>query len=165
MCAFYGEPFVLVDAEELVELTKLADYYCALQTVSASILGAITLGNPNGCLADFWDDYEILFALYKLRHRQLFRDCVIVTAGDWDQCRYDGKLLSIHDQNRMLASLVERVRGQICIKIVAAHQEFLREKVHISYRKAVKRITVAVAAELPRYYRTMSDLAIEHTED
>lgn len=142
-------------------LTELADYYCALRTLSSSVLGAISVGsNSFGCLVDFWTTDELLTTLFKLRRGELFNDCIITIAGDWYQGNYAKRLAA---QPPKLQNVVEYARSQICCKIAAAQQEFLHKgSHHIEYRRAVLNIRSTAAMPLPTYYRKMADLAVEH---
>jgi hypothetical protein len=85
--AMYNMPYDIGSADELLQLTAIADYYCALRIVSRTLHPGHrflwTQKNPpiifppigSGQLQD------LLSAAVKLRHKALFQDCLIIGAG------------------------------------------------------------------------------------
>jgi len=86
VCAFYNQPYNIA-SHDLLALTELADYYCALPAVSRSLDGVFFRD------ADFMDTLLVemsksllavlLQAAVKLRHPQLYRDCLVLSIGPW----------------------------------------------------------------------------------
>lgn len=82
LCAFHGLRYELDDVVDIQALANIADYYCALPRISATILAALGYEFPKN------DDDEmvILLALaQKLRQRELFNDCIVLVAGNWGE--------------------------------------------------------------------------------
>jgi hypothetical protein len=66
--SFYGEPYELKSLNELKSMTQLADYYCALPTLSRSINLPLFRGDINIKELSF----ELIEIAAKLRHPELF---------------------------------------------------------------------------------------------
>ncbi|KAF7925685.1 uncharacterized protein EAE98_006910 [Botrytis deweyae] len=78
---------------ELKRLTRLADYYCALPVVSATLTGALFKSSMFDGIGPCYfsracechdDCVSLLVLARKLRHGVLFRECLIYTVGKWD---------------------------------------------------------------------------------
>jgi hypothetical protein len=74
---------VLWNPEQLVLMTSLADYYRALPALSRSLYRALTEINT----FEVWNCQpevlsKMLNAAIKLRHRDLFQECIILLAGN-----------------------------------------------------------------------------------
>ncbi|TGO50541.1 hypothetical protein BCON_0181g00080 [Botryotinia convoluta] len=93
LCAIHSKNYRIETADELKSLTRLADYYCALPVVSATLTGALfkssmfkdspTIYNTQECVCHN-DCAALLLLARKLRHGALFRECLIYTVGRWN---------------------------------------------------------------------------------
>ncbi|QSZ29275.1 hypothetical protein DSL72_003787 [Monilinia vaccinii-corymbosi] len=89
LCAMYHVRTSIASVEELVTVTSIADYYCALPIVSASIDASLL--NDDGLFyrhraymfAEFEMD-EALNAAVRLRHPVLFRELVVMAVSEWN---------------------------------------------------------------------------------
>ncbi|TGO87755.1 hypothetical protein BPOR_0206g00130 [Botrytis porri] len=83
LCAMYSTPYTIKDFEELSTLTRIADFYCALPIVSATLTGALIdspiflkreVEDPSACTKDqLAEDYDsMIFLAQKLRNPILF---------------------------------------------------------------------------------------------
>ena len=117
--AFYGELYKLESVAELKCMTQLADYYCALPTLSRSIQLPLFRGD-----IDVEDD---LFALIeiaaKLHHADLFRECVIYIAGYWtdpvslDSSKVDSRIKKmLQNARNRVGALVAKVHKEVCLR-------------------------------------------------
>ncbi|RAL63661.1 hypothetical protein DID88_003704 [Monilinia fructigena] len=89
LCTIYRMRTSITSVEELVTITRLADYYCALPTASSSIESSLL--NETGLFyrhAEYmFSQYEIdeaLKAATKLRNPVLFRELVVIAVSDWE---------------------------------------------------------------------------------
>jgi hypothetical protein len=79
----YNMPYELDSPEELLRLTELADYYCALRIVSCTLDAALYQSHwVRSNLVD-WAS-PLLPAAAKLRNKTLFSDCLTLCLGPWD---------------------------------------------------------------------------------
>lgn len=92
----YNRPYKFQTTDELRRITGLADFYCALPIVSATLSGGL-LGSPifqispraeNCNFSDFeLEAPALLDAAIQLRHAVLLRECFIHTVSQWPQVR------------------------------------------------------------------------------
>lgn len=92
LCAMYNRPYQIKNTGELKILANLADFYCALPIVSATLTAAM-LGspmvkreiNPGGPIGHEISDnsVELIIVAKKLRHAVLYRECFIHLVGLW----------------------------------------------------------------------------------
>ncbi|KAF7903496.1 uncharacterized protein EAF01_006545 [Botrytis porri] len=94
LCAMYSTPYTIKDFEELSTLTRIADFYCALPIVSATLTGALIdspiflkreVEDPSACTKDqLAEDYDsMIFLAQKLRNPILFRECLVHIVANW----------------------------------------------------------------------------------
>ncbi|TGO67895.1 hypothetical protein BELL_0863g00030 [Botrytis elliptica] len=94
LCAMYSSPYTIRDVEELSTLTRIADFYCALPIVSATLTSAFLdssifskrqVEEPNACTKDQLaeDCDSMIFIAQKLRNSVLFRECLIHIVANW----------------------------------------------------------------------------------
>jgi len=79
--AIYTQPSD-VDCEILIAMTDLADYYCALPILSRALNSALLKVNFTYELLD--NPLELLSTSIKLRNPLLFKDCLNISLGPWD---------------------------------------------------------------------------------
>ncbi|KAH8590988.1 hypothetical protein B0O99DRAFT_598524 [Bisporella sp. PMI_857] len=132
LCAIYTRPYRLNRSSELMELVDLADFYCALPAVSATIINAIidsdmmkwegdSIGHPK---FDFGDSaHKILLYAAKLRNPVLFRECFIHTVGRWESIQNGGLDIDIRQKPEILRLvLIEYIE---CCKLIMQIDQYL----------------------------------------
>jgi len=78
----YSRPYDIVDPAELIAMTKLAENFQALPTMSDTVYDALIHSESFG--EKFADSaVYLLKPAAMLRQRGLFEDCLIVAAGRW----------------------------------------------------------------------------------
>lgn len=98
--AMYRLPYEVKTYSELKLLTNIAEYYCALPVVSATLSDALLvspmfeyhlapLDTACGTTEFIKQARKILFLARKLRHAALFRDAAIVVVGNWTKINDD----------------------------------------------------------------------------
>ena len=147
LCAIYGERFEFQSIEDLVLVTNLADYYCALPVVSKTIDGAL-LRRP----ISFKNDALVgLQVSYKLRHAEILRECVCFLAGNLDLD------LDMSSVDSILRSVVDKARQGVYEKLARAHIEVMRLVFNdTSFKKEFNIVHNSGISKrefnLPRYY-------------
>ncbi|KAF5872470.1 uncharacterized protein Bfra_005830 [Botrytis fragariae] len=128
LCAIHSKNYRIETADELKRLTRLADYYCALPVVSATLTGALfkcrifkgLLATYNALTGEHDDEcVSLLLLARKLRHGVLFKEFLIHTVGRWDSLPDLEKEVVKDDQQ--LYKLVQTKLILLC-KIVAKTQ-------------------------------------------
>ncbi|KAF7872695.1 uncharacterized protein EAF02_008766 [Botrytis sinoallii] len=93
LCAINSKKYRIKTADELKRPTRLADYYCALPVVSATLTEALFKSSMFDAIGTSYfsracechdDCVSLLVLARKLRHGVLFRECLIYTVGKWD---------------------------------------------------------------------------------
>jgi hypothetical protein len=85
--AMYNMPYDIGSSKELLRLTEMADYYCALRIVSCTLHAGQRFlwrqKNPPIIFPPIRSSelYELFSAAVKLRHKALFEDCLVIGAG------------------------------------------------------------------------------------
>jgi hypothetical protein len=108
---------------EFTLLVGLADYYCALPLVSRSLDGAF-FRSPK-FLATFKNTNQrnLLSLAIKLRHSDLFRDCMIIISGNMGLKKRDRQAqFKPNLGDPTLDSLAMKLRNQINEKIITANR-------------------------------------------
>ncbi|KAB8291542.1 hypothetical protein EYC80_006343 [Monilinia laxa] len=89
LCTIYRMRTSITSVEELATITRLADYYCALPSVSSSVESSLL--NDTGLFyrhaAYMFSEFEMdeaFKAATKLRNPVLFRELVVIAVSDWD---------------------------------------------------------------------------------
>ncbi|KAM3086156.1 hypothetical protein ACMFMG_000292 [Clarireedia jacksonii] len=119
---FYGQPWKITDLKEFALVVTMADYYCALPLVSRALNGAFYL-SPD-FLSTFKDanQRDLLFLAIKLRCADLFRDCMIIIAGNMGNGRVRQTNFEPNLGDPKLDNLALKLRNQIYEKIIAVNQ-------------------------------------------
>ncbi|KAF7919804.1 hypothetical protein BELL_0052g00040 [Botrytis elliptica] len=122
--SMYQKPYEITSTEHLQEITTSADFYRCLPVVSNSLYSAF-FRSPT-FLASINDHREILLELScKLRHRELFNDCLVLISGYWPPNQLPFKT-TIEDKR--LARLVENLHNRVGATLVRSIQNVLVKK-------------------------------------
>ncbi|KAF7911434.1 uncharacterized protein EAF01_002941 [Botrytis porri] len=147
--SMYQKPYEITCTAHLQEITTLADFYRCLPVVSNSLYSAF-FRSPK-FLADIKEDREILLELScKLRHRELFNDCLVLISGYWspDEFAFSTKI-----EDTGLATLAENVHNRVGTLLARNIQSILidtRNTVHAGdYLKAA---VSGTAGSLVKYH-------------
>ncbi|KAF7903039.1 hypothetical protein EAF00_002941 [Botryotinia globosa] len=107
--SMYQKPYEITSTAHLQGLTTSADFYRCLPVVSNSLYSAF-FRSPK-FLAKIKEDREILLELScKLRHRELFNDCLVLISGYWPP---DESAFTINIEDTRLLTLAENVRNRV----------------------------------------------------
>lgn len=159
-------PFILENLNELLSLTALARFYAALPVLSRNLSNVLPQ-SPKFLLGMQDKALELLVAAKELRHPLLFKDCLILCLGPWE----DAKASKITDpqlkraasnalneisseivrtQARIILSIsYEQLRSRMCSLLGAGELEAARAQrsTHLNMRVIC----------LPCYYRTLAN--------
>ncbi|KAE8442587.1 hypothetical protein EG329_003074 [Mollisiaceae sp. DMI_Dod_QoI] len=128
LCAMYNRPYAIRSVFDLTRLINLADYYCALPIVSATLSGALlgsSIFGKTSWLTDVRDPRaDLLILAMKLRHPILFREAFIHVVGRWDP----SKMMGIVQENSELMRLVMRESHAIYIRTMDTQLVLLRNR-------------------------------------
>lgn len=95
---------VLAKISDIIDLVNLAERLQILSIIATAIDAAL-FNNP--ILIQDMNEHsrELLAAAYKLQHKALYNDCLILCQGPWSSPRYttikDGKLRSLCERARL----------------------------------------------------------------
>jgi len=164
LCAIFIRPYHIADATELDVMTQMADYYCALPTLSNSV--SATFFNSPGLMNTLqMDPCQLLVSAYKLRHPLLFRDVLIYALGPWSSPRY--LQLANHSDpcGSVLFKIAAGIHANLAAKIVEVQQSILQLATEYSGCSAAKMMlnfaSRSVDANdqlmLPAYFRNYFD--------
>lgn len=120
MCV-YTEPYQIEDAIQLLLLTELADYYCALRILSRTLDGAM-INSPNFCSSIRAKALDLFVAAGKLRNALLFRECLIWVVGPNQNPVY----LELKAGDRNIRQVAKHAHGDISIKLAKVQQRLWR---------------------------------------
>jgi len=89
LCALCNRPYTIQSPQELKDLAALADYYCALPILSATLASGLVSSPMFRCLDLYQEDgfvasaAELIHVAKKLRHPILFRSglCILLGTG------------------------------------------------------------------------------------
>jgi len=161
----YNEPIEIGTCDNLLQLTELADYYCALKVESFALDATIGRGGvPFSQLQK--QPCEILQVAARLRHVKIFRECLILSLGPFSK----PKLHNIEDPE--LQKLAKYANAQVGLLAAEAQIEIintmepyrqsnpkLRNEMQARLEDAgiMCRKEARTAAYLPAYYRKLWD--------
>ncbi|CAG8979883.1 hypothetical protein HYALB_00002657 [Hymenoscyphus albidus] len=140
MSAMYLRPYTIDSASDVIGLTRVADFYCALPIVSATLNGPLmsseyvakgNIKNRDTTEHVHFKAPELLLAAHKLRHGILFRECLVHIVDFLDDSRrlsqddsYKGyRLLA---QNDVLYRIVLEHHSLKCQKIMKVNLEQIK---------------------------------------
>ncbi|CAG8971595.1 hypothetical protein HYALB_00007988 [Hymenoscyphus albidus] len=92
LCTMYNRKYAIQNVSALKSLTKIADFFCALPIVSATIVETVMTGPMTRTRMEEWSSRsefsrnacEISRIAQKLRNPILFRDAIIEVVSRWD---------------------------------------------------------------------------------
>ncbi|KAF4637464.1 hypothetical protein G7Y89_g620 [Cudoniella acicularis] len=87
LCALFNRQYQIVDCNELIRMTRLADYLCCLPIVSSSVYQAL-FTSPGFIPTISRNACALLEASYKLRHKVLFKEAFIHVLGPWSNPKF-----------------------------------------------------------------------------
>ncbi|CZR55437.1 uncharacterized protein PAC_05325 [Phialocephala subalpina] len=119
LSAIYVQPYKLGTAEELLLMTDLADYYCALPILSRTLDGAL-INSPTFSDQIQKSANELYVAAAKLRNALLFRECLIWVVGP-----HNNPVYKTLDDPR-LRMVARCAHGEISTKIASVTARALR---------------------------------------
>lgn len=144
-------------------MTELAGYYCALPCLSKSLRGPLSY-------QDMQIEPSDIEIAYQLRHAELFRDCMVLSAGYWKllhgSYHLDNPEMDTSGYDSDITKAIKIARGGIAIKISTVSERLLGlcqdsppiKKFMSDHASMNKRDT------LPIYYRQMLEAVDTHTE-
>lgn len=132
LSAMYNRPYMIENPDDILAVTKLADFYCALPIVSATLTGAL-LGSPIFKLQHMgkrsYTDMEImapflLGAAFKLRHKVLFRESFVHVVSQLSKIKRGKKVNGIPPPllNPTLQALIRNAYTRMLERILTANQ-------------------------------------------
>ena len=179
LCAMFNRPYCILDATELNIMTQMADYYCALPTLSISV-SATFFNSPGLTKTLRKDPCRSLISAYKLRHALLFRDCLIHVLGPWSKPQFQ-ELKSHRDPSSLiLFNFVDTIHISFSNKITQLQQSIFQLSTNYhpafglghreAYRAAAKNmldctidsVDVNRNLLLPKWFRTCLDRNLGH---
>ncbi|EDN95884.1 predicted protein [Sclerotinia sclerotiorum 1980 UF-70] len=139
----------------------MAGYYHCLPAVSHSLY--LSLLRSESFKAHMFNDQEVLLGVAtKLRHKELFHDCLSLISGRWHP---NDQNFTIGIKDQRLAKYAVELHNLLGGKLAYTHQAILRDT-FAPYSDDAWQELLANAAEdsqgcLIRYFRTIYDDAIE----
>ena len=175
----YGLPYELNAVAELLAMTSLARFYAALPVLSRSLSATLLRSKSFICSMES-SASKLVVAAKELRHAELFKDCLLLSIGPWNET------YCVHErlfEDPTLTQLASSVLGKISLVICQAQHMLLLamtggDKYDIEGHMAdaleseVTQVAHDVASDhkslacLPCFYRRLhgSDLCIEESE-
>ncbi|RDW69603.1 hypothetical protein BP6252_08623 [Coleophoma cylindrospora] len=143
LCAMYHRPYRLESFQMLEVLVDLADFYCALPIVSATLtaalLGTPIFQSPDVSMTGSYNVWEIqgpvmLVLAKKLRHALLFREAFVHVVSNWqgnvhgEHYVYDkeSNATSPFPDDKELLRLVYQGYSQVCSKLLKVNQHLFK---------------------------------------
>ncbi|CAG8979884.1 hypothetical protein HYALB_00002658 [Hymenoscyphus albidus] len=129
--AMYNRPYELNSSWDVIDLTCIADFCCALPIVSATLSGQLVESDfiigPVNEEHISGDSVSLIFAARKLRHKRLFHECLIHIVSQFSKIESkvrDG--LDDLQKDKEIYALVLKHYMQLCKKIMKAEYEQIR---------------------------------------
>ena len=121
----YLQPYTVAGVKELIRLVELADYYCMLRVVSRTldeplINGPYILREIENPLAAA----QLLPAAAKLRHRNLFNDCLVISLAPWSSFECSPIC------NTEFAKLAHNIRERVSVKVAKYSEGILSASIY-----------------------------------
>lgn len=110
--AMYCKEYNIADANELIGIVDMADYYRTLPAVSRSIVGVLSI-SPVLAAAIYKEPTKLLHAAYKLHHKALFNDCFVHAVGLYES---EGKIEEYGQEE--FNDIIEIGHARLCIELV-----------------------------------------------
>ncbi|KAL3425286.1 hypothetical protein PVAG01_02077 [Phlyctema vagabunda] len=173
LSAFYQREYGLASFKDFERLVELADYYCALPTLSYSLTNALA---RRPVFVRFWAMHNCARSLelaVQLRNPTIFKEVMILAMNPWDNPRYanpayGGKPLGQYDSKIQLA--IMKAFKSWTNRITMVEQELLRMGARATwYPEVVKKILDDFWKDndkrkdipLPTYFRAISKALVE----
>ncbi|KAF5872092.1 uncharacterized protein Bfra_009121 [Botrytis fragariae] len=161
--SMYQKPYEITSTAHLQEITALADFYRCLPVVSNSLYSAF-FRSPK-LLANIKDHRELLLELScKLRHRELFNDCLVLISGYWppDQLPFKTKI-----EDKRLARLAENVHNRVGAVLARSIQNILVNKSAPDAGKLLNAAVSVTRGSLVQYHKflLLSDIMKDITKN
>jgi hypothetical protein len=133
-------------------MTSLADYYRALPALSRSLYKAFAQKTFNVWECEPENLSKVLNAAIKLRHPDLFRECIVFLAGEWDT----EPVLSRYDER--IRKLITAARNRIGYNIAQAEKQILRLTAQSNHLQTeINKVKLISCLSFPEYYRNLKD--------
>ncbi|KAL2070505.1 hypothetical protein VTL71DRAFT_13531 [Oculimacula yallundae] len=119
LCAFYSQPYYLDTPDELRITARLADFYCALPVLSATLTAAFMKGKlfgENG-LIFMQESRDLIKLAKKLRNPALFRECFVHQVGQYER--------DSHIKDREIKKLIVREYNKTCDRIMRTQTKLI----------------------------------------
>lgn len=168
LCAMYNRPYEITSIQDLKNLVRLADFYCALPVLSASLTACLLL-NPSfgNALSDprWFQSSEVLLIAKQLRNKFLFRECFIHAVGTFDPGREDPYL----SEDAQILNLVQRHHIILCGKVMETqrslcHALFFRDVPDLKSRMILD-LDISILKSRPFYDSIQSELRDVRNEE
>ncbi len=141
LCSMYHKNYSISGLHELSDMTRLADFYCCLPTLSASLYTALW-HSPLLITEIRQNCNSTLILAQQLRHPLLFREALVHVVSQWKG--YSRFL----DGHYSLICAVISAYNRVCERLLAANQElFLAMSVGGQVKKDICAATIAIAQE------------------
>ncbi|KAE8450657.1 hypothetical protein EG329_006001 [Mollisiaceae sp. DMI_Dod_QoI] len=157
LLAIYNKPYAIDKLNDLIHLTKLADYYCALRIVSRT-LDAAMLSSSSFGLDVFKHPLKAMPLAVQLRNRILYKECLILLQGPWTDARF-------HDlQDPQLLKRATKLNDQIYTAIgkvslgLTGFMSTVEYQILDDYMEKTARTSVMHRSQVinaPSYYRQL----------
>lgn len=115
LCAIYNLPYTLLHTAEFTLIFELADYYCALPSLSRTLDGCL-MNDLAFCKTTRYEADELFLIAAKLRNALLFRECLIWVVGPHNRPIFHT------EQDQRLRMIARCVHGEIISKIMQVDQ-------------------------------------------
>lgn len=153
--SFYNNIIKIWDVLELSVVTKLADYYCALPTFSRSLDAILRRDRcrPSNMQGEA---VTLLQAAIKLRHADLFRDCVCFIAGEWDASGKPTPIYDLSDLEPNIVAIIEKYRSILHERVARVQIDIFRTPLGSKpVLEAISRLSESDTKYLPTFYRAI----------
>lgn len=115
----YIRPYSFDDAEELLAMVRLADFYLALPILSSSVTAALLQSPPiveeNAA--------KLLVAAEQLKNPHLFRECIVYLVANFDKTAGD---TLFRETTPHLYRLVQTSYANVCMAMIDVEKKALR---------------------------------------
>jgi hypothetical protein len=131
-------------------MTSFADYYRALPALSRSLYRVFVQQIFQVWECETEEISKVLKAAIKLRHPDLFRECVIIIAGQWDAEP------DLHGYDRKIYKLINAARNRIGYNIAEAEKKILRLTARSDHPQTeINKVKFTKYLSFPEYYRNL----------
>jgi hypothetical protein len=175
LCAMYNRPYTINSPEELEKITSLADFYCALPILSATLVSGL-LGSPMlGPSFDF-DELnafalaapDLIFAAQKLRNPVFFRECFIHVVGQWQDLLTTSQRERL-EENSDIFRLIMKEFSEVCKSVIEADHHLMialaRHEISLGAQVAILE-NFDYGIKNPKFYKAVQQIwDLQEVED